>query len=443
MASDDPTDSTDQPLSHKKLLLITASGGALEFYDFTLFMLFAPFIRAAFFPDASATSGTLGVMGFFFAGYLARPLGGLIFSHLGDMYGRSQQFTLTLGLMSLSTLGIALLPTQAIIGDLSLVLLLTLRIMQGSLTGWRDSRFRYLYGGMVTMEPQRASHQRHHYGCHCRKSGRSANGLSAHPQPFYRANAGVGLAHALHFGLCSWGECFAHPASYGRKRQCFLHLTDQYQTRQIPLQTLLRKHHLSLFQGIAIAAVPAVIVSFYLYLPTWLTQHLQWNLSSSFSCSTFAFLTMCLQVPVYGWLSDRIGRKSLMLLGTTLLPLGLGISGLILSTYFADGLWGGHYTLQKLSLLILLTAIPASMVQACYETSLVELFSTDVRFTGLGLCHNLSFALCGGLSPLIMETLISRGVLMAPLYLVGGCAALTFLASCKLPPPQSHFEQAL
>ncbi len=119
----------------EKLLVMTAAGGALEFYDFTLFMLFAPYIRSAFFPEDGGVSGLLGVMGFFFAGYVARPLGGIIFSHYGDRYGRRRQFILTISLMSLCTLGIGVLPSKEYLGSASMILLMVLRMLQGASLG--------------------------------------------------------------------------------------------------------------------------------------------------------------------------------------------------------------------------------------------------------------------------------------------------------------------
>jgi MFS family permease len=122
--------------SDYKTLGLAALGGALEFYDFIIFVFFAPAIGQLFFPQAIPDwLRQLQTFGIFAAGYLARPLGGIIMAHFGDLLGRKRMFTLSVLLMSVPTLLMGLLPTYASIGLLAPVLLLVLRVLQGAAVG--------------------------------------------------------------------------------------------------------------------------------------------------------------------------------------------------------------------------------------------------------------------------------------------------------------------
>ena len=119
-----------------RTLALAALGGALEFYDFVVFVFFAIPLGHLFFPpDTAAWLAQLQVFGIFAAGYLARPLGGIVMAHYGDTLGRKKMFTLSVLLMAVPTLGIGLLPVYAQIGMLAPLLLLLLRVVQGVAVG--------------------------------------------------------------------------------------------------------------------------------------------------------------------------------------------------------------------------------------------------------------------------------------------------------------------
>src|SRR6202140_31069 len=123
------------PGDYKTLGLATL-GGLLEFYDFIIFVFFANTIGELFFPpEISDWLRQFQTFGIFAAGYLARPLGGVVMAHVGDLRGRKQMFTLSIFLMALPTLGIRLLPTYAKLSIWAPILLLLLRILQGVAVG--------------------------------------------------------------------------------------------------------------------------------------------------------------------------------------------------------------------------------------------------------------------------------------------------------------------
>lgn len=119
-----------------KTLGLAALGGALEFYDFIIFVFFATVIGQLFFPpDIPDWLRQLQSLGIFAVGYLARPLGGIVMAHFGDLFGRKRMFTLSIAVMAIATLGMGLLPTYAQIGLWAPVSLLVLRIVQGGSIG--------------------------------------------------------------------------------------------------------------------------------------------------------------------------------------------------------------------------------------------------------------------------------------------------------------------
>src|SRR3990167_3802213 len=107
----------------KKVLILSSLGGVLEYYDFIIYIFFAHIIEKLFFADSSAYVATLKTLAIFSIGYLLRPLGGILFSHFGDRYGRKVVFLLTVLFMAIPSLAIGLLPTTAQIGTLAPLLL--------------------------------------------------------------------------------------------------------------------------------------------------------------------------------------------------------------------------------------------------------------------------------------------------------------------------------
>ena len=119
-----------------KTLSLSALGGALEFYDFIIFVFFATVVGKLFFPvDMPEWLRMMQTFGIFAAGYLARPLGGIIMAHFGDLLGRKKMFTLSIFLMAVPTLIMGLLPTYAQIGIWAPLLLLLMRVIQGAAIG--------------------------------------------------------------------------------------------------------------------------------------------------------------------------------------------------------------------------------------------------------------------------------------------------------------------
>src|SRR5438105_6175368 len=118
-------------MEFKKITFLTSIGTALEYYDFVIYAFLASILSKIFFPQDLSGVALIETFAIFAVGYLIRPLGGIIFGHLGDKYGRKKAFTTAILLMAIATLGIGLLPSYQQIGILAPLLLLLLRLIQG------------------------------------------------------------------------------------------------------------------------------------------------------------------------------------------------------------------------------------------------------------------------------------------------------------------------
>jgi MFS family permease len=118
-----------------KIIILSSLGGALEFFDFTIYALFASYLSANFFPEQNPIVALINTFAVFAVGYFVRPLGGILFGHFGDRYGRKNAFTISALVMALATLFMGLLPNYQHIGLWAPILLILLRIFQGISVG--------------------------------------------------------------------------------------------------------------------------------------------------------------------------------------------------------------------------------------------------------------------------------------------------------------------
>ncbi|STW24839.1 L-Proline/Glycine betaine transporter ProP [Klebsiella variicola] len=200
----------NRPLNRQdyKTLTLAALGGALEFYDFIIFVFFAAVVGELFFPaDIPEWLRQVQTFGIFAAGYLARPLGGIIMAHFGDLVGRKKMFTLSILLMALPTLAIGLLPTYSSVGIVAPLLLLLMRILQGAAIGgevsWRLGVCRRACPGKTHWYRLRYADGRPD-GWHSVGVG---GGDAYQHQPDAAGDPRRRLADPLPVGRCIWSDC--------------------------------------------------------------------------------------------------------------------------------------------------------------------------------------------------------------------------------------------
>ncbi|MGS3140255.1 MFS transporter [Aeromonas sanarellii] len=407
-----------RPLNRQdyKTLSLAALGGALEFYDFIIFVFFAVVIGELFFPaDIPEWLRQFQTFGIFAAGYLARPLGGIIMAHFGDLIGRKRMFTLSIILMALPTLLIGLLPTYAVLGIAAPLLLLLLRILQGAAIGGEVP-------GAWVFVAEHVPARRVGVACGTLTAGLTAGillgslvatAINRGMSPDDVSDWGWRLAFVL-------GGVFGIVAMYLRR---WLHETPVFAEMQankslaeeLPLKTVLREHKGSVIVSMLLTwLLSAGIVVVILMTPTYLQKVHGISPADALTANSLAIVALTLGCIFYGRLIDALGSGPTFVLGSLLL------AG---STYaFYHGLAAGMVQLVPLYMLAgfavgIVGAVPYVMVNA---------FPAVVRFSGLSFSYNVAYAIFGGLTPMLV-TLWMKSDVLAPSHYVVSLAVLGFV----------------
>ncbi|BEE16078.1 MFS transporter [Aeromonas enteropelogenes] len=423
-----------RPLNRQdyKTLSLAALGGALEFYDFIIFVFFAVVIGELFFPaDIPEWLRQFQTFGIFAAGYLARPLGGIIMAHFGDLIGRKRMFTLSIIMMALPTLLIGLLPTYAALGIAAPLLLLLLRILQGAAIGGEVP-------GAWVFVAEHVPARRIGLACGTLTAGLTAGillgslvatAINRSMSPSDVSEWGWRLAFIL-------GGVFGIVAMYLRR---WLHETPVFAEMQankslaeeLPLKTVLREHKDSVVVSMLLTwLLSAGIVVVILMTPTYLQKVYSITPAEALTANSLAIVALTLGCIAYGRLIDSLGSGLTFMLGSLLL------AG---STYaFYHGLVAGMAQLVPLYMLAgfavgIVGAVPYVMVNA---------FPAVVRFSGLSFSYNVAYAIFGGLTPMLV-TLWMKSDVLAPSHYVMSLSALGFVIGLWLWVQQRSQRQTL
>ena len=407
-----------RPLNRRdyRTLALAALGGALEFYDFVIYVFLASVIGQLFFPaDMPDWLRLLQTFGIFAAGYLARPLGGILIGHFGDLLGRKRMFTLSIFLMAAPTLAIGLLPTYASIGIAAPLLLLLMRILQGFAIGGEVP-------GAWVFVAEHVPAQRFGLGIGTLTAGLTTGILlgslmAGAINTLFSPAEVAGYAWRIPFIL---GGAFGFVSVYLRR---FLEETPVFKemsarralARELPLRAILREHRAATALAIGLTWVlSAGIVVVILFTPTYLQQIHHIAAARALQANSLATLTLALGCLVFGWANDRFGTRLTMM---------VGFGALLISSYsFYSALPGTPATLIAGYGLTgffvgVVTTVPIVAVRS---------FPAAVRFSGLSFSYNVSYAIFGGLTPVVL-TLWLRTDRMAPAHYVGGLAMLGVL----------------
>ncbi len=414
-----------------KTLALSALGGTLEFYDFVIYVFFATVLGALFFPtDMPDWLRQLQTFGIFAAGYLARPVGGIVIGHFGDILGRKRMFTLSIFLMAAPTLVIGLLPTYASIGVAAPLLLLAMRVLQGAAIGGEMP-------GAWVFVAEHVPARRYGFAVGTLTSGITGGILlgslvAVAINTHYTPAEVSGFAWRIPFIM---GGVFGLVSVYLRR---FLHETPVFQeladrrnvARELPLKTIVRDHRgASLFVALLTWVLSAAIVVVVLYTPTYLQKVHHIPATLALEANAVATLMLTIGCVIVGWASDRIGTRPVMLIGW---------GGLLITSYlFYTSLPGTpsslvwHYGLAGLFVGSIAT-VPIAGVRA---------FPAPVRFSGLSFAYNMSYAIFGGLTPVILTVWLQHDV-MAPAHYVGALAVLGFVLGLLPMAARGHAMRA-
>ena len=394
-----------------KTLSLAALGGALEFYDFVIFVFFATTMGALFFPaDMPDWLRMVQTFGIFAAGYLARPLGGIVMAHFGDLRGRKRMFMLSILLMAVPTLLMGLLPTYAQVGVLAPLLLLLLRIMQGAAIGGEAP-------GAWVFVTEHVSPRHRNLACGALSAGLCA-GILIGSLVARTVNAELHEAQVLAWG---WrlpfllGGVFGLIAMYLRR---LLHETPVFIDMQaqrslsaeVPLKSVLREHRGAIVLAMLLTwLLTAAVVVTLLMLPT-LLQGLGIDRGAALSANTLAITATVIANVVLGWLADRFGAGRMLALSSAL----LGISMWMLYSNALLGIFSPWLYVVAGFGVGLTALVPAIAVSG---------FPAAVRFSGLSFSYNVAYAIAGGLTPVLISVAMKDNP-AAPMHYIAGMAVL-------------------
>lgn len=407
MASSVEGSSTQQAegSSIARIALISLSGAAIEWYDFFIFATAAALVfPALFFPEATPFIGVLLSFATFGVAFLARPLGGVVWGHFGDRAGRKKALVAALLTMGVATTAIGLLPTYATLGVLAPVLLVVLRFVQGIAVGGQ-------WGGAVLIATESAPENRRGYYGSFAQVGVPvgvilANGAflltSATFSPEALAAWGWRipfLASIVLIGLALYAQSQLEDTTAYRRmvEEKSRTAEDESAPSGSPVLEAIRTYpkNILLAAG-AFIAINGIGYIFFAYVLSYGTNVLQLPQSTMLAGVMVGSVCMIPAVLAGGAISDRVGRRSVYLVGAVLLGLWSFPFFWLMNT--------GEAVLIALALAVglIFLGIAYGPMGALFS----EMFSTEVRYSGASLGYQLGAILGGGLAPLIAASLI-------------------------------------
>ena len=405
---DNTIDQKKKDTNMRKVALTALAGTSIEWYDFFLYGAAAALIfPKAFFPEASPAMALILSFGTFAAGFIARPVGGIIFGHFGDRIGRKKTLIIALLLMGISSTLIGLLPTYAMIGIAAPVLLTVLRFAQGIAIGGQWG------GAMLLVTESAPADQRGYYGAFAQAGA---------PVGVILANLALIITSSLvseEFFL-TWGWRIPFIASViliGISMYIQLNLEDTQSFKDLqalkdeqlkgdksapklikvsPVLEAIRKYPKRII--LAAGAFLSVQVTYYILIAFLLTYGVTSANMSRDDMLLAVLIASALQVPtqfIFASYSDRHGRRGIFMLGAVLTGLWAFALFPLVDT--------GNFWLILMAMTIGFVFL--GMMYGPQAAFFTELFSTEVRYSGASLGYQLGAIIGGAFAPVIAVTL--------------------------------------
>lgn len=417
-------EATARPLNRKdfKTLGLSSLGGTLEFYDFVIYALYVDLIVAPLFFPASLSEFTkeLFAWGIFAAGYLIRPVGGIIMAHFGDKVGRKQMFTLSVALMALPTFIIGILPTYESIGMLAPILLLLMRMLQGAAIGGE------MPGAWVFIA-EHTPKNRYGFGVGTLTSGITGGILLGFLvtiviDMFFNKTEVLDYAWRIPFII---GGVFGVISVYLRR---FLSETPIFKElaarkaleKNIPVVAVIQKHKMAcLLVALLTWSLSTTIMVGVLITPGKILggmYHIQPIDCRVAGC--VVALTLTIGCILFGWLEDKIGTAKNLLLAWG----GLAITSL----YF----YGSLSADMSLSSLYFSYGLFGLFTGAIATTPIVgtRAFPPEIRYSGLSFSYNLAYALFSAITPTLTLYLLNPEHILGEYFYMGAGIYIAFVA---------------
>ena len=378
----------------------SAIGTTIEWYDFFLFGVVTPLVfNKLFFPNFDPLVGTLLAYTTFFVGFISRPIGGIIFGHYGDRIGRKTVLVLTILIMGVATFLIGLLPTYATVGIWAPVMLLFLRIFQGIGIGGE-------WGGAVLMAVEHSPAGRRGFYGSWPQIGVPAGLLLSSGMVYL-------LSYLPEADFFSWGWRIAFLISavlvavglYIRLKimetPAFTRIQESNKLVHVPFFELWRTHGKNTLLGLGARYIEGVTFNIFgVFVVGYLAGTLGLPRQTALAGVMIASAIMIVMLPIYGNLSDKIGRRRMF-----------GVAGILIGILSFPAFWLMQ-TKEPLMIWIAIAVPFAFVYPAVYGPQAAlfsELFDTRVRYTGISFVYQFSGIYASGLTPIIATALLPMG----------------------------------
>jgi len=408
----------------RRAVIASTVGTAIEWYDFFLYSVVTGLVFAKlFFPNSDPLTGTLEAFAIYAVGFVARPIGAAIFGHYGDRIGRKATLIATLMLMGIATFLVALVPTYEQVGIWGAVILTVLRFIQGVGVGGE-------WGGsvLIAMEWARTNHSR--------------GFIASWPQ--FGVPCGLFLANLAVLALSQMsGEQFL---SWGWRVPFFLSLilvaiglwirlgimetpvfsklvAERKIERAPILEVIRRQPKAILLSAFARMAEQAPFYIFTAFVFAYGTGTLKVSRDFLLVAVLVAAVLSFISIPLFGHISDRIGRKNMYMIGAAV----VGVFGFIYFGMLNTG------SLVLIFLAIVLSLIPHDMMYGPQAALIAESFSGRLRYSGASLGYQLASVIAGGPAPLIATWLFGHyGTAYAIAWYIAACAVVSLIATAMM-----------
>jgi MHS family proline/betaine transporter-like MFS transporter len=416
-------------MSYKRTIVTGIAGNLMEWYDFAIYGYMVPVLSTLFFPSEDRVASIIATFSVFAAGYFARPVGGVIFGHIGDKYGRKLVLTLSVMLMGLSTFAIGLLPVHSQIGASAAGLLVVLRILQGMSVGGE-------YTGSITFVLE-----------HSKPSNRalSTSWIGVGASLGFLIGSGVGTIMMDVFSqqeLQSWawrlpflGGIFIAIAGWIIRR----HAPEPPRPKDLPMESspvlvAFRDHWRPMLQVVGLAlAVNAGFYMMFVYANTYLTEHMHFSTSRAMTINTITLFILTAMIPLAGWLADRVGRKPVLLAGSLAL--------IFLSWPL---FWMMHHPTDSMIFLAQVGfALIIALIWGANPATMAELLPLNVRVSAFSIAYSVCLAIFGGTTPLIAAYLLQRTADdFSPVWYLIGLSVISLIAVLSIPETRPGIRQS-
>ena len=404
------------PISGRKALLLAIATVAIEGYDLSLYAVFSVAIARAFFPAGDPTSALLLAVGTLGVGYFMRPIGGILLGAFADRRGRSAAMALTVLLMAGSTGVIGLIPSYAAIGVVAPLIIVAARLVQGvSAGGATASSLSYL----IESAP---AHRRGYYSAYQQTAQVTAL--------LFASGVGAAVAELLTpEALTAWGWRIPFVLALlfgpiGLLIRRYLPETSAFEeTRKQakpPLTMVLKLHWRRLIAGVGICCLlNSTTFVLLFYLPTYSQTQIGLPAADAFLASGAATALLAPLCLVAGWLSDKVGRKPVMIVAAI---------ALLLFTYPLIAYAHGVGTLGAVLVAQCLLSVMIAGYTGPANVVLGELFPTSDRATGISISFNMSILMFGAFGPFIVTWLMrATGDPLSMSFYVCGAAVVSLV----------------